>query len=102
MRYHKTITELLTPVVTDLECELWGCVLVPGNTLRIYIDRPEGITIDDCERVSRQVSTILDVENPISGRYTLEVSSPGLDRPLFYRRITYALWDTRFLYVFVC
>lgn len=51
--------------------------------LRVYIDRPEGILIDDCEAVSRQVSGILDVEDPISGEYTLEVSSPGMDRPLF-------------------
>lgn len=53
------------------------------SVLRVYIDRPEGILIDDCEAVSRQVSGILDVEDPISGEYTLEVSSPGMDRPLF-------------------
>lgn len=53
------------------------------SLLRIYIDKPEGVTIDDCADVSRQVSAVLDVEDPISGQYTLEVSSPGLDRPLF-------------------
>jgi len=50
--------------------------------LRIYIDRPGGVNVDDCAAVSHQVSAILDVEDPIAGRYTLEVSSPGLDRPL--------------------
>jgi ribosome maturation factor RimP len=50
--------------------------------LRVYIDSPDGITVDDCARVSHQVSAILDVEDPIPGQYMLEVSSPGLDRPL--------------------
>lgn len=54
-----------------------------GLLLRIYIDSEDGITLDDCERVSHQVSGILDVEDPIPGHYILEVSSPGLDRPLF-------------------
>lgn len=53
-----------------------------GELLRIYIDIDRGVTVDDCEAVSRQVSGILDVEDPIPGRYTLEVSSPGIDRPL--------------------
>jgi len=54
-----------------------------GNAiLRVYIDGPEGVTLDDCAAVSHQLSGILDVEDPISGNYTLEVSSPGLDRPL--------------------
>jgi len=51
--------------------------------VRIYIDREDGVTIDDCERVSRQVSAVLDVNDPIAGSYILEVSSPGLDRVLF-------------------
>jgi ribosome maturation factor RimP len=50
--------------------------------LRLYIDRPDGVNLEDCERVSHQVSGLLDVEDPIPGEYTLEVSSPGLDRPL--------------------
>jgi ribosome maturation factor RimP len=54
----------------------------PPHLLRIYIDREGGVTVDDCEKVSRQVSGVLDVEDPIPGHYTLEVSSPGLDRPL--------------------
>ncbi|HEX2667259.1 MAG TPA: ribosome maturation factor RimP [Gammaproteobacteria bacterium] len=53
-----------------------------GGLLRVYIDREGGVTVDDCEKVSRQVSAVLDVEDPIPGHYTLEVSSPGLDRPL--------------------
>ena len=53
-----------------------------GGLLRVYIDREGGVTVDDCEKVSRQVSAVLDVEDPIPGAYTLEVSSPGLDRPL--------------------
>ena len=51
--------------------------------LRIYIDHADGILIDDCEKVSRQISGVLDVEDPIAAEYTLEVSSPGMDRPLF-------------------
>ena len=53
-----------------------------GSILRLYIDAPGGIEVDDCESVSRQVSLILDVEDPLTHAYTLEVSSPGLDRPL--------------------
>jgi len=55
------------------------------NVLRIYIDSPAGITVDDCAKVSRQVSAVLDVEDPIPEQYVLEVSSPGLDRPLVKR-----------------
>jgi len=53
-----------------------------GTILRLYIDREAGVTLDDCARISRQVSAELDAEDPLPGRYTLEVSSPGLDRPL--------------------
>ncbi|MGK7128703.1 ribosome maturation factor RimP [Pseudomonas aeruginosa] len=77
---------LLAPVVEALGYECWGVEFISRgrhSVLRVYIDRPEGILIDDCEAVSRQVSGILDVEDPISGEYTLEVSSPGMDRPLF-------------------
>ena len=80
------IVEMLRPTVTALGLELWGIEhLVRGRSslLRVYIDSENGITIDDCERVSRQISGILDVEDPLPGEYTLEVSSPGLDRPLF-------------------
>ena len=54
----------------------------PSTVLRVYIDGPNGVTVDDCAKVSDQVSAILDVEDPIPNKFTLEVSSPGLDRPL--------------------
>jgi ribosome maturation factor RimP len=57
-----------------------------GTVLRLYIDREGGVTLEDCARVSRQVSAELDAEDPVPGRYTLEVSSPGLDRPLSRER----------------
>jgi ribosome maturation factor RimP len=77
---------LLTPTVEALGYELWGCTYMPRGKyglLRVYIDSTEGIHLTDCERVSRQISAVLDVEDPILNAYTLEVSSPGLDRPLF-------------------
>lgn len=77
---------LLEPVVTALGYELVGIEQVTGGRrglVRLYIDQPAGVTVDDCERVSRQVSAVLDVEDPIAGGYVLEVSSPGLDRPLY-------------------
>lgn len=79
---------LIAPVVAALECELWGLEYLPQGrhaTLRIYIEKhtEEGIGVRDCEKVSRQVSSVLDVEDPIASQYTLEVSSPGMDRPLF-------------------
>lgn len=81
------LEELLAPVIESLGCELWGLeYFAQGkrSMLRVYIDKkPDGVLIDDCERVSRQVSSVLDVEDPIAGEYTLEVSSPGMDRPLF-------------------
>lgn len=80
------IQDLLEPVVVDLGYVLWGCeYLAQGRhaLLRIYIDKDTGIGIEDCERVSRQVSALLDVEDPISGNYSLEISSPGIPRPLF-------------------
>jgi ribosome maturation factor RimP len=57
-----------------------------GGLLRVYIDHADGIDVDDCADVSHQISGVLDVEDPIQGNYTLEVSSPGLDRPLFSKR----------------
>lgn len=82
------IQELLEPVVTESGYQLWGCeYLSQGkhSLLRIYIDKEGGIGITDCEIVSRQISAILDVEDPIQGNYSLEVSSPGIPRPLFYK-----------------
>lgn len=80
------IEQLLNPLIVDLGYELWGCeYLSQGkhSVLRLYIDKENGIELADCERVSRQVSALLDVEDPISGNYSLEVSSPGVPRPLF-------------------
>lgn len=80
------LTNLLQPLIEDLGYEFVGIEQSsnPKNpVVVIYIDRPEGIAIEDCETVSREVAALLDVEDPISGHYTLEVSSPGLDRPLF-------------------
>ena len=80
------ITELLGSTVDALGFELWGVeYLSQGrhSLLRVYIDAETGITVDDCARVSEQISSVLDVEEPISGEYTLEVSSPGMDRLLF-------------------
>jgi ribosome maturation factor RimP len=88
------IAELLSPTVEALGLELLGVEYLPspgGAVVRLYIDRPgadpaaegQGVGIEDCEAVSREVSAQLDVEDPISGNYTLEVSSPGVDRLLF-------------------
>ena len=80
------VTELIDATIQALGLDLWGVELLQQgkySLLRIYIEREEGVTIEDCEKVSRQVSALLDVEDPIAGEYTLEVSSPGMDRPLF-------------------
>jgi ribosome maturation factor RimP len=86
MRETSKLHALLEPSITALGYELWGCVFISQGTysmLRVYIDSEQGINVDDCERVSRQISAVLDVEDPVAGKYTLEVSSPGIDRPLF-------------------
>ena len=83
------LTEMIEPTVEALGLELWGVEHIPQgrySLVRIYIERAQGITIEDCANVSRQVGAVLDVEDPISSEYTLEVSSPGLDRPLFTAR----------------
>lgn len=80
------LTELLRPAVEGLGYELVGIEHLPmgkHTVLRIYIDSTDGITVNDCSRVSHQVSGVLEVEEPIKGQFTLEVSSPGIDRPLF-------------------
>jgi ribosome maturation factor RimP len=82
------LQQLLTPAVSALGYELMGVERNQSGRhclLRVYIDQQAGITIEDCEKVSHQVSGILEVEDPIKSAYTLEVSSPGLDRPLFTR-----------------
>ena len=82
----ETLNALIEPVVVGLGYQLWGIEKVQQGrrvTLKIYIDANDGVTIEDCAKVSRQVSGLLDVEDPISGDYLLEVSSPGIDRRLF-------------------
>ena len=85
----QTLRRILTSVVETMGYEWVGMEFHPRHAnalLRIYIDSAAGITLDDCQRVSHQVSGVLDVEDLIAGQYTLEVSSPGLDRPLFEAR----------------
>lgn len=81
------ISELLAPTIEALGLELLGVEYAPhrsGGVLRLYIDAPgRHVGIEDCEAASREVSAVLDVEDPIDSAYTLEVSSPGIDRPLF-------------------
>lgn len=86
MRKNDQLTELLLPAVTSLGYELVGVEYHPNSVnalLRVYIDKAGGINLDDCVAVNEQVSGVLDVEDPIASKYTLEISSPGLDRPLF-------------------
>lgn len=82
----ESLQELLTPTVEGMGFVLWGIEYLPQgkhSLLRIYIDHEKGITVENCEAVSRQISAILDVEDIISAHYVLEVSSPGMDRMLF-------------------
>jgi len=82
----RDLTELFEPVVESMGYELVGVEFNAGGghgTLRVYIDREQGVNVDDCAAISHQVSGILDVEEPIQQAYDLEVSSPGIDRPLF-------------------
>ena len=80
------LTDLLKPAAEALGYEFLGIEYIAQgkhSILRVYIDHENGITVDDCASVSHQASGILEVEDPIASQYTLEVSSPGLDRPLF-------------------
>lgn len=82
----QNIENLLMPIVQSLGYELWACEYIPQgkySLLRVYIDKKSGIHIDDCEVVAREINAILDVEDPIPGNYSLEVSSPGIPKPLF-------------------
>jgi ribosome maturation factor RimP len=91
----RRLAEIVTPVVEGMGFELVRIRLMGGNTktLQIMADRPEGgIDVDDCGRISTAVSAVLDVEDPIEDAYTLEVSSPGIDRPLT-RLKDFDAWD---------
>lgn len=81
----QTLTAMLSDPIAAMGYELVGVEFIRSRPaiLRIYIDSENGITVDDCAEVSYQVSAILDVEDPVPSAYHLEVSSPGLDRPLF-------------------
>lgn len=86
MKKNEQLSELLKPAVEALGYELVGVEYHPNSVnalLRVYIDKADGINLDDCVAVNEQVSGVLDVEDPVPGKYTLEISSPGLDRPLF-------------------
>jgi len=80
------LQELFEPAMLAENCELWGIEYISQgrhSILRVFIDADEGVTVDHCAAVSHQLSGILDVHDPISGEYSLEVSSPGTERPLF-------------------
>ena len=81
------IKKVLEEDIERLGCKVWGLELFgrrSNQTLRIFIDKTEGISVEDCEKVSKHVSKVLDTENDFSENYMLEVSSPGLDRKFFY------------------
>lgn len=83
---HAALHALIEPVVTSMGFELWGIDhLAQGKQSRlvIYIEHEAGVSIDDCADISRQISAVMDVEDPIPGVYQLEVSSPGMARPLY-------------------
>lgn len=82
----RDLTQMFEPVVESMGYELVGVEFNAGGghgRLRVYIDREQGVNIDDCAAISHQLSGILDVEEPIKQAYDLEISSPGIDRPLF-------------------
>lgn len=86
MQVENQLKELLLGAVAAAGYELWGAELInsgKSTTLRVYIDADKGVDIDDCEKASRQISSVMEVEEIALDRYTLEVSSPGLYRPLF-------------------
>ncbi len=81
------IEAIVAPVVNALGFDLYACVLRANgrsSVLQVLVEGPNGLTLDDCASISRQLCTTLDVVDPIAGRYTLEVSSPGMDRPLLH------------------
>jgi ribosome maturation factor RimP len=89
LRLAPQIRDLIREVVEDEGYELVHVEFASGGSssvLRVYADRPGGITLADCAELSRRIGVILDVEDRIPGRYVLEVSSPGIERPLFSER----------------
>ena len=83
------IKEVIEKDIERLGCKVWGLELFgrhSNQTLRIFIDNKDGISVEDCEKVSKHVSKVLDTENDFSEKYMLEISSPGLDRKFFYKK----------------
>ena len=81
-----TLDELIGPAVAALGYEFVGCEFLSQgrhSLVRVYIDKPEGISVDDCALASQQISAVFEVADPIKGEYNLEVSSPGMYRPIF-------------------
>ncbi|MBG0790913.1 MAG: ribosome maturation factor RimP [Desulfovibrionaceae bacterium] len=84
--FEEMLSDMVRPEVENLGYVFWGLASPPSGKkriVRIYIDHKDGVTIDQCAEVSRQVGLMLDVEDVIPGAFTLEVSSPGLERPFF-------------------
>jgi len=82
----KLLSQLIEPIIQDLGFKLWGVEYLPQKNsaiLRVFIDHDNGVNVNDCALCSREISGILEVEDPINGAYVLEVSSPGMDRVLF-------------------
>lgn len=83
----QALAQRVAPALEELGLECLGIEWIPGSgggLLRLYIERGDApVTVEDCEAASREVSALMDVEDPIPGHYVLEVSSPGIDRPLF-------------------
>lgn len=80
------LQNIIGPTVTAMGYELWGCEVISQGRMhlvRVYIDHTNGVKLDDCSAVSQQISGVLDVADLFTSPYQLEVSSPGLDRPLF-------------------
>lgn len=83
------LNERLSVLIESMGYELLGCEMAQmggKQIFRLYIDSPNGVSADDCSKISRQVGALMDAEDPLRGRYSLEVSSPGIDRPLFELR----------------
>lgn len=97
-QYEKKTEELILPILDEKGFELVDVEYVKEGQdyfLRAYIDKPGGITIDDCVAVSREMNVLLDELDYVEGAYTFEVSSPGLGRPLKKRGILNAVWDRK-------
>jgi len=91
------VTEIVEPVITAMGCELVHVEIAGGRRgmiVRVLVDKPGGITVEDCARVSERIGVVLDVEDPIPHRYVLEVCSPGIERGL-YRKSDYARFAGR-------